>query len=278
MNANNSSIRFLYGTAPGRLVLKLLLKGHLDKPAVSFLRSGLSRPMIKNFARKNDISLTPDELRSFHTYRDFFLRDRDGITLDMEPSHLISPCDSWLSAFKIREDSSFTIKGSRYRLQDFIRCDDPEELIRRYEGGDCLVFRLCASDYHHYCYIDDCYVHSGHYIPGELHSVQPLCCETYPVYTLNRRNWCLMETTNFGPVIQTEVGAFIVGGIVNHHSDCKVTRGTEKGHFDLAGSTIVLLFEKGRIKLRSEITDALKSSPEVRVELGMHIGYSCHCK
>ena len=150
---NDVSVSMLYGTVPGRILLKIILNTNMDKLAVYYLRSVLSRSYIKRFAEKNGIELKEEELKQFHTYRDFFLREKD-YSVDMESTHLISPCDSWLSAFKIDDDSSFSIKGSVYRLCDLI---GDRKLAEKYRGGDCLIFRLCASDYRHYCYIDDCF-------------------------------------------------------------------------------------------------------------------------
>lgn len=105
-------------------------------------------------------------------------------------------------------------KGSRYRVSDLL---NDSELAKRFKNGICLVFRLEARDYHRYCYIDDCYRHDSHYIEGELHSVQPIALENYPVFALNRRLWNLLETKNFGPIVQTEIGALLVGGFSNNH-------------------------------------------------------------
>ena len=148
-------------------------------------------------------------------------------------------------------------------------------LAKNYKGGECLVFRLCASDYHHYCYIDNGYQGENHYIPGVLHSVQPAACEAYPVFTLNRRCWCLMATENFGPVVQTEIGALIVGKIANMEGSSRFCRGLEKGHFELAGSTIVLLFEPDRIRMLPELREQLHGGGEARVEQGMWIASRC---
>ena len=109
-----------------------------------------------------------------------------------------------------------------------------------------------------------------------LHSVQPIACETYPVYTLNRRYWSLLTTEHFGPVVQTEVGALIVGGIFNRLQNARFRKGMEKGHFELAGSTITLLFEKGRIRLREELLRQLETEGEVRVRQGMWIADRSH--
>ncbi|MCI8934996.1 MAG: phosphatidylserine decarboxylase [Clostridiaceae bacterium] len=266
---NSAAVRFLYGTRPGRLLLKLILGSHVDKIAVWYLRSPLSRPIIGGFARRNGIPLTPEQKKSFGSYQEFFLRRRPPLPVDQTPEILVSPCDGWLSAFPIREDSSFVIKGAPYRLEDLIA---DKRLARQFQGGDCLIFRLCPSDYHHYSYIDDGFQGKNHFIPGALHSVQPLACQTYPVYTLNRRCWSLLESDHFGPVIQAEIGALIVGGIVNDHENAQVSRGMEKGRFDLAGSTIVLLFQKDRVQLLPEIAQLLKTQEEYRAVQGTAVG------
>ena len=156
-----------------------------------------------------------------------------------------------------------------YQLKDFLQ---DEELACNYHNGSCLVFRLCASDYHHYCFIDDGYQGKNHFIPGELHSVQPIACEKYPVFVLNRRSWCLLTTEHFGPAVQCEIGALVVGGIYNEKENARFCKGSEKGHFELAGSTIVLLFEPGKIELRPEVLEGLSKSEEVRVHFGEWIG------
>ena len=264
---NDGSVRFLYGTALGRGLLKIVQTLHLDRVAVWYLRSGLSRPYIVKFARKNGIPLSKEALEQFPTYRDFFLRERTPLPMDAAPDHLISPCDGYLSVFPVSAQSSFALKGSRYRLQDLL---GDEGLAKRYEGGLSLVFRLCASDYHHYCYIDDGCQGPNHFIEGQLHSVQPIACEHYPIFTLNRRSWCLLQTEHFGPVIETEIGALVVGGIVNA-PEGPMARGWEKGYFDLCGSTIVLLLEPGRVQLIPAYADILDTEREQRVIQGQWV-------
>ena len=264
---NDGSVRFLYGTVLGRGLLKTIQALHMDRLAVWFLRSGLSRPYMAQFAKKNQIPISKEELKAFPTYRDFFLREREPHPVDTDPGHLISPCDGWLSAYGIQPDSSFAIKNSLYRVKDLL---GDETLARNYQGGTCLIFRLCASDYHHYCYIDDGRQGPNHYIEGLLHSVQPIACEHFPIFTLNRRSWCLLDTTHFGPVVQTEIGALVVGGIVNR-SEGPMVRGQEKGYFDLCGSTIVLLMEPGRIELLPELVALMGTEQEVRVEQGQWV-------
>lgn len=265
---NSRAVRALYGTAAGRAALKVIQACGGSRLAAAFLRSPLSRPLIRRYIRRHDIPMEGFEGVRFRSFQDFFARQKKHIRFDAAPDHLISPCDGWLSVYPIGEDSSFAIKGSRYRVCDLLQ---DSVWARRYNGGLCLVIRLCPSDYHRYCYIDDGFLGENHRIQGELHSVQPIACETYPVYTLNRRVWTLLETDHFGPVVQTEIGALMVGGICCEHENVRVGKGMEMGHFELAGSTITLLFERDRVELLPHIAQTASNEQEARVTQGMWI-------
>lgn len=261
MSGNSGAVRFLYGTVLGRMLLKGIMVTHADRLAVAFLRSRLSRWVVAPYARRNGIELTVEQLRSFASYSDFFVRTRELTDFDEAPGHLISPCDGRLSVYPVQEDSCFAIKNSQYSLEDLLQ---DEALAADFAGGYCFVFRLCPTDYHHYCYIDSGYQGENHFIPGVLHSVQPIACEKHPVFVLNRRCWTLLRTDHFGPVVQTEIGALVVGGIVNPQENRRVRRGEEKGYFELAGSTITLLLQKDRVRLRPELEGALRGEVPVR--------------
>ena len=62
-----------------------------------------------------------------------------------------------------------------------------------------------------------------------------------------------------------------LGSIVNNHENARVLRGSEKGHFELAGSTVVLLVEKERISLQPQLKAELERGKEVYVKRGMWI-------
>ncbi|MBR0091925.1 MAG: phosphatidylserine decarboxylase [Lachnospiraceae bacterium] len=266
----NASVTFLYHTLPGHLLLKLMMLLRIDRLIVCFLRSRLSNLIVPYFVKKNGIDLSRFAESSFATYRDLFLRHKKKIVFDGEETALVSPCDGYLSAYRIGEDTGFVIKGMRYTLRRLagVCLGDAS----RFRGGCALVLRLSAADYHHYHYFDDCVQHAHHATGGKLHSVQPAALQTYPVFAENRRRSSVLSTAHFGRVIQIEVGAFVVGGIVNHHDAGHHARGEEKGHFDLSGSTIVLLFETDRVRLRKDMRRALARGEEVRVETGERIG------
>ncbi len=269
---NSKSVVFLCSSPFGRFLYELSLTLKIPKLMGAFLRSPLSAFYISNFVKKNKIDMSAFEGRRFKSFNDFFTRIDTTRKCDTDNLHLIAPADSALSVYKVEENSTFKIKGFEYTLKDFFETD---EFSSRFAGGDCLVFRLAATDYHRYCYIDSGRIETNHFLEGKLYSVQPICCRTFKVYTKNRRSWTILHTDNFGDVAQIEVGAFSVGGIKNHHENYNFKKGEEKGFFDLHGSTIVLLFEKDRILLDEEISKLTQDGKEYKVRYGQKIGVSC---
>lgn len=273
-NANDRSVQFLYGTKCGRILLHTILALRIPKLLGSLLRSPMSRFYISSFIKKNGIDMSDFTGLKFHSFNDFFTRKKD-ITFDSEPTHFISPADSLLSVYEITENAKFHIKGFDYTLEDFFEPEsfgmNKEDTTELFSGGLCLVFRLCATDYHRYCYVDSGSQNGNHFIQGSLYSVQPLAAENFRIYTKNRRSWTILETENFGKIAQIEVGAFSVGGIKNNIECGNFNKGDEKGYFDLHGSTIVLLVQKNKIKLLEEIIKITSLGQEYRVKIGQFI-------
>lgn len=262
-------VDWLYTTAPGRMTLQVLLHSGALKLGEKIARSGISKPFVGRYIRKNHIDMRDFKGQQYDSFQEFFSRKREDVPVDMEPTHLISPCDGYMSAYKIKSNSTFKIKGSLYKVTDLVK---DKKIAKEFIGGDCVVLRLCASDYHHYCFIDNGFQEKNHFVKGVLHSVQPIACESVPVYRLNRRMWTILDTDNFGKVAQIEIGALLVGGIVNDSENVIMRRGKDMGHFELIGSTIVLLFKKDTIDILPEYLKQMKGEREVRVLQGQHIG------
>lgn len=268
-NANDKSVQFLYGTKGGRILLHTILALRVPKLLGVALRSPFSRFYIKSFIKKNGIDMTGFEGAKFKSFNDFFTRKKE-VSFDSEITHLISPADSLLSLYEITEDSKFHIKGFDYTLKDFFEPErfgmSKEDTIEIFKGGLCLVFRLCATDYHRYCYVDTGTQNGNHFIKGSLYSVQPLAAENFRLYTKNRRSWTILDTENFGKIAQIEIGAFSVGGIINNIETGNFKKGEEKGYFDLHGSTIVLLLQKNKVRVLNKIKK--NTGTEIRVKIG----------
>ena len=267
----NKSLSFLYKTRLGRTCLKVLVKPSVSKISGRFLSTKLSSKMIKRFVKKNQINLSEYETRKFNSYNDFFTRKiaKGKRNIDVDKKAFISPCDSKLSVYKITKDSSFKIKDSYYTVSDLL---DGNEIYKDYMNGLCLIFRLSVDDYHRYCYIDNGTKSKNTFIQGELHTVQPIALEKYNIYKRNSREYTTLYTENFDEVIQIEVGALIVGKIVNLHEEYTFKKGEEKGMFEFGGSTIVLLVKENIVNIDQEIIDNTLQGLETIVKYGERIG------
>ena len=264
-------LRFCYHSRLGKPILWLSTRRVFSKIAGAYLDSRLSRPLVKGYAKRNHIDLSQYESGPFPSFNAFFTRRiRPELRpTDMDPASLVSPCDAKLTAYRVDEQETFEIKGQTYTLTSLLR---DEALAARYRGGLCLVFRLCVDDYHRYHYLDNCTHDAPHFIKGGLQTVQPIALENRRVFAENCREYTLLHTENFGDVMQIEVGALMVGRIVNNHKSGSFLRGAEKGRFEFGGSTIVVLLEKDRAVLDAEFFENTAADKETIVRCGEKIG------
>ena len=147
-----------------------------------------------------------------------------------------------------------------------------ESIMDEYRGGTALVFRLSTDNYHRYCYIDSGSKGLNHHIKGVLHTVQPISLNHYNFYTMNDREYTVLNTNNFGKVIQVEIGALVIGKIHNNHETYIYKKGEEKGYFEFGGSTIVVLVKKNTINLDKDILENSLEDIETIVKYGERIG------
>ena len=264
-------LTLLYGSAAGRVLLKPLTAPVVSRLGGWFLSTGVSRVLIKPFIRSNGIDMTQFEPVSYRSYNEFFSRKirPEARSVDMDPKHLISPCDSKLTALPIGEDTVFTLKHTAYTVSSLLKSDT---LAKRYAGGYALIFRLTVDDYHRYCYVAEGEKSENTRIPGVLHTVNPIANDHFPIYKENSREYSILHTAKFGDILMMEVGALLVGRIVNHHEAAEVTRGQEKGYFQFGGSTVVLLTEPGSVIIDEDILHNSREGTETIVRYGEKIG------
>jgi phosphatidylserine decarboxylase len=72
----------------------------------------------------------------------------------------------------------------------------------------------------------------------------------------------------------TEVGATMVGSIVQTYTGDFVKKGEEKGYFKFGGSTVVLLFEKNKIRIDEDLLNNTLKGYETVIKEGEKIGVS----
>lgn len=273
--SQDSFLAAAYSSAAGRGIMKFLGCPLFSKCAQVILDSRFSVPFIFDFAEKNHIDMFDYEDRMYRSFNDFFTRKikpgRRFVTKD--PDLLICPSDGRISAYEITPADTFIIKNSVYSAASLLR---DKKLAKRFEGGYAVIVRLSVDDYHRYCYCADGIKSHNRRIGGVLHTVNPVVNKYLPVYKENSREYCLIRTEKFGDIIQMEVGALMVGRIANAHAEggIRVHKGEEKGCFEFGGSTIVLLIERGKVRLSEDLIRNTKQGFETRLLQGAVIGES----
>lgn len=237
---DSRALSFLYTTVPGRIVLRVLRAKWVSKAAGIFLDTRLSKPLIKPFVENNNIDLGDYKSDGFTCFNDCFCRKiKPGLReFDMRENALCAPCDGLLSVYKINDGAVYPIKQSKYTIYSLLK---NEALAREYKNGYMYVFRLCVNHYHRYHYPADGQKGENIHINGTLHTVRPIALENTAVFCENSREYTVIDTENFGKIVQMEVGAMLVGKIHNLHGAKSIKKGEEKGMFLYGGSTVILI-------------------------------------
>ncbi len=267
----DKSLEFIYSKAPMRFLLRILARPTVSKVAGKFLDTWPSTFLIDPFVKKNHIQMKEYERRKYSSYNEFFTRKikANKRPFDQTPSTLISPCDGKITAYPISLDSKFKIKDSYYTIESMLR---NRKLAKEYVGGTCVIIRLTVDNYHRYCYVDHAEKERNHFIQGRLYTVNPVILDHVNIYKENSRSYCVLNTQNFGKVIQMEVGALMVGKIDNYHRQAIVKRGQEKGKFEFGGSTVVLLLQRDVVGIDDDILKNTKEGYETIIKMGEKIG------
>lgn len=260
----SKSLSFLYNNLIGRILLKVATSKIISRIYALYMNSKLSTLKIKKFIKKNNIDISEYKEKKYKSFNEFFMRE---IKEDKRKINngLIAIADSKLSVYKIDENLKLNIKNSIYTVDELIGED-----ASNYKDGYALIYRLCVDDYHHYIFPDDGKIVKTKKIKGILHTVRPIALKKYKVFSENSREVTILDTKNYGRVAYIEVGAMMIGKIVNN--DLKTfKKGEDKGHFEFGGSTVILLYQKNKININKVIEDNSKNDIETIVKMGENI-------
>ncbi len=268
-------MELIYGTAWGRtMARRVLCRPLFSKFYGRLQRQPGSRRRINAFVAQYGIDLSEAVVPAggFRSFNDFFIRRLKPYTRppDPDPQRLIAPADSRLQVFTIRQNTWINIKGAAVTLPLML---DVDHLDGDFEGGLALVFRLAPSDYHRFGHVAEGRQGAVHMIGGPLHSVNPIALRHKPdIHFSNQRHWCLIESA-LGRMLQIEVGAMLVGSIVQHQPQGgRCGRGQEKGYFQFGGSTVILVLEPQRVQIDADIRAHSARGVETLIRYGEGVG------
>jgi phosphatidylserine decarboxylase len=267
---------FLYKNEFGKALTRSILnKRMISKIYGRAVKSRQSASMIHKFIKHYNIDLleVKQPIETFKCFNDFFIRELIESARPIDPisNHLISPADSRLLVFDLKDKPALPVKGYWYSLQELLK---DKKLAGEYADGWCFIYRLAPSDYHRYCYIDNGHHDKVKRIRGVLHSVNPLALSTINnLLSKNYRELTILQTENFGTVLHLEVGALLVGKIKQRFKNAySFKRGEEKGWFEYGGSTIIQIFKKENIQPDEDILVQSSEKIETLVKMGEKVG------
>lgn len=239
-----------------------------------FVLRGVLRWYVRHYGV--DLSEVDGGLDRFGSVVEFFTRPlKEGARpICADDDAVVSPCDSRVYAVGRVVDGRLPQSPELdYAVADLLGGDS------RYDGGEFAVLYLSPKDYHR--------VHSPaagrvvgyRYRPGRLWPVFPAATRKIrDLFARNERLVIRLATEDLGEVAVVMVGAFGVGRIAvtfadlvtntggaahERELDVPVGRGEELGRFEM-GSTVVLVFEPGKVDWETQ--------PEVAVKMGQRIG------
>jgi len=210
--------------------------------------------------------------QEFQNFNDFFTRKlkENARPIDTSFNIVVSPADGKVLAYADFGNSDFIIKGFRFDVSSFL--DNPV-LAQKYRDGALLVIRLAPVDYHRFHFPVSGNLTSNIKVEGDYYSVNPFALrKKAEILCLNKREYTILSNPLFGDVIMAEVGATMVGSIVQTYKGSSVIKGKEKGYFKFGGSTVVLLFEKSKIYIDRDLLINTANGYETAVKMGERIG------
>lgn len=272
-DSTESLLISIYNSTLARACINILSAPFISKAGGIILNSKFTAAAVPIYADKKGIDMFDYEDREYTSFNDFFTRKiKPGRRItDHGADALVCPSDGKVSAYTIAEGDMFVIKNSVYTVYSLLR---DRKLARRFSGGTALIIRLTPDDYHHYIYPASGVKSHDRRIKGRLNTVRPVVNKFLPVLKENTREYCLLRTPQFGDIVQMEVGAMMVGKIVNENAGAarRVQRGEEKGYFAFGGSTVIVLAQKGSAVPEKRIWNYSRLGIETRVRQGETVG------
>lgn len=270
-------LRWIYGNPLGRISLSVAVRRawfsawygwRMNRP----ISANRVLPFVVNYGL--DVEEFAKPATAYRSFNDFFYRTLRPGARPIAPGDDVAvlPADGRHLAYQdVDAAEGFYVKGKKFTMAALL---GSEELGREFAGGSMLISRLCPVDYHRFHFPVAGVPGEARLINGWLYSVSPLALRLNPGYLVeNKRMVTLIETERFGRIAQLEVGATMVGSILQTYVPGRsVAKGDEKGLFAFGGSCVITLFARGRIAFDKDLLEHSAGQREVYARLGDRLG------
>jgi phosphatidylserine decarboxylase len=276
-------IKLLYNSVPGKALAPIFANKFLSKIYGTIQNSHLTQLKVPKFVENFNIDLeeykpgsleVENQALSYKNFNEFFIREfREGKREIVADKNLLAaPAEARYFGYdKITPDLTVPVKGKFLTAQGILQ---NEKWGDTFNNGPLMIARLCPVDYHRYHYPDDGQTLDHYSIHGQFHSVNPLALKSRgDILIANERRVAILETQNFGKLAYVEVGAAMVGKIVQSYPETQsFQKGDEKGYFLFGGSTVILMGEEGRWRPSEDMLENTKKGIETYIKLGDTVG------
>ncbi|MGF7059583.1 phosphatidylserine decarboxylase [Brassicibacter mesophilus] len=276
--AGEKFLRWINETSIGKGLLESIVKKKVFSRFYGSMQDWrFSSKKIPNFIDNLGIDMSEAEIEdisNFNTFNDFFARKlkKEARPINFNKNTIVSPADGRVFGYHdIDMNKIIQVKGFHYSLHELF---NDITLAKKYDGGSCIVVRLCPSDYHRFHFPDSGIPRESIKIKGHYYSVNPIALKHVErVYCQNKREITVFESENFDTIVLIEVGATCVGSIIQTYKPYeKVSKGAEKGYFKFGGSTVIMFIKKGYITIDDDIINNTNDGLETKVCMGESIG------
>ncbi len=187
-----------------------------------------------------------------------------------DPAAVVSPCDGRMLAGSFDTDSAIFIKGKFFDFEEILG-RNKKTWLTALDQGQFAVFRLTPDRYHYNHTPVAGRILDFYAIAGQYHACHPEAVVSMVTpYSKNKRIVTIIDTdvpggTQVGIVAMVEVVALMIGDIVQCYSEKKydnpcsvgtgifVKKGCPKSLFRPGSSTVVLVFQQGRLRFEEDI-------------------------
>ncbi|MSU62050.1 MAG: phosphatidylserine decarboxylase [Pedosphaera sp.] len=274
-------LQWIYGNPLGKLALHALVKRsifshwygwRMDRPA--------SRKKIQPFIKQFHVDTAEfaDPPSSFRTFNEFFHRrlKASARPVNAREDVAVFPADGRHLGFSdISKAGGIFVKGEVFGLGELL---GDRTLAKRFQDGSLVLSRLCPVDYHRFHFPVAGTPDTPRLINGPLFSVNPIALrQNIHIFSQNKRAICRIQSTAFGEVLMLEIGATCVGSFnYTFHPGTHAAKGAERGFFKFGGSSVITIFEPGRVLLNDDLLDGGRDRCELYAQVGDQMGTLKH--
>ena len=275
------AVDWLYESSVGKLLSPVVCSSLISSmygsaQDSSIISGGKVEPFIKEFnidMNEYEVQADAPEGKRYTTFNNFFIRKfKEGARpFAAEKNKLPAFSEArYFGYSSLDETQDVPVKGTYMSAKAIL---NNKKWAKEFQNGPMLLARLCPVDYHRYHFPDNGEVLDDYRVSGKFHSVNPIALKKKnDVLCTNERHVTIIQTENFGKLAYVEVGAIMVGKIVQSYGGTRFRRGQEKGYFLFGGSTVMVFGEKDKWFPSNDILVNTGKGMETYIKLGDEVG------